>query len=82
MAILTKCHHLFSSLYKQLKPSRKSEQQIIPPSRLPPSPPPSPSPLPQIDRDMGATAQALKHIPRIKFPQRHPKPSGLFIYIY
>ncbi|XP_071730673.1 uncharacterized protein [Rutidosis leptorrhynchoides] len=48
--------------------------QIIPSTRSPPSPPPSQSP--SIDRDMGSAAQALKHIPRIKFPQRHPKPSG------
>ncbi|KAK9275135.1 hypothetical protein L1049_022394 [Liquidambar formosana] len=27
------------------------------------------------DREM-AGAQAMKRIPRIKFPQRHPKPSG------
>ncbi|CAI9094309.1 OLC1v1030027C1 [Oldenlandia corymbosa var. corymbosa] len=25
---------------------------------------------------MGGPAQALKRIPRIKFPPRHPKPSG------
>ncbi|XP_024019451.1 uncharacterized protein LOC21384989 [Morus notabilis] len=25
---------------------------------------------------MGGAAQALKRIPRIKFPQRHPKPTG------
>ncbi|GMN31569.1 hypothetical protein TIFTF001_003319 [Ficus carica] len=25
---------------------------------------------------MGGAAQAMKRIPRIKFPQRHPKPSG------
>nr|XP_043628922.1 formin-like protein 3 [Erigeron canadensis] len=79
MGIMNKCNNLLSSFYKQIKsPSSvsKSRQppQIIPSSRTPPSPPPSPSP--PINRTMGGASQALKHIPRIKFPQRHPKPSS------
>ncbi|KAI3691854.1 hypothetical protein L6452_31656 [Arctium lappa] len=78
MAIITKFHYFFSLFFKQRKPLPKSQPQKVLSLRSPPPPPPpppSPSPPPPIDRDMGA-AQAMKRIPRIKFPQRHPKPSG------
>ncbi|KAL9993279.1 hypothetical protein Hdeb2414_s1054g00976741 [Helianthus debilis subsp. tardiflorus] len=74
MAIETKCRNFFSLFYNQRNPPRKSQPQAIPWSRSS-SPPPPPPPSPPIDRDMGA-AQAMKRIPRIKFPQRHSKPSG------
>ncbi|KAL7594900.1 protein transport protein sec31 [Lactuca sativa] len=70
MAIITKFHHFFSLFYKQRKLPPKSQPQKVP---SPYSPPPSTPP--PINRDMGA-AQAMKRIPRIKFPQRHPAPSG------
>lgn len=51
------------------------------------SPPPFQIPIPKTterereretkrEGEMGGAAQAMKRIPRIKFPQRHPKPSG------
>ncbi|KAI3505297.1 hypothetical protein L1887_27349 [Cichorium endivia] len=71
MAIMTKFHHFFSLFSKQRKLPPASQPQKVP---LAHSPPPT-SPRPPIDRDMGV-AQAMKRIPRIKFPQRHPAPSG------
>ncbi|KAL4565424.1 hypothetical protein LXL04_029518 [Taraxacum kok-saghyz] len=71
MAIITKFNRFLSLFYKQRNLPPKSQPQKVP---LPRSPPPS-TPAPPIDRDMGA-AQAMKRIPRIKFPQRRPAPSG------
>ncbi|XP_076903996.1 uncharacterized protein LOC143559237 [Bidens hawaiensis] len=73
MAVISKCRNFFSLFSKQRKPLPEPQ----PPSSRsppPPSPPPPQQPSP-IDRNMGAS-QALKRIPLIKFPQRHPKPSG------
>ncbi|KAM0005772.1 hypothetical protein Hdeb2414_s0198g00830431 [Helianthus debilis subsp. tardiflorus] len=66
MTILTKCRYILSSFYKQKKPHEV------------PQPQKTPSPPPLTGGDTVASPQAMKRIPLIKFPQRHPKPSGGF----
>ncbi|KAK9059338.1 hypothetical protein SSX86_021958 [Deinandra increscens subsp. villosa] len=74
MAIHTKFRQFFSLFYKERNP-RQPQPQKTPWSHSSSPPPPPPQPQQPIDRDMGA-AHAMKRIPRIKFPQRHSKPSG------
>ncbi|KAJ0859611.1 hypothetical protein HanRHA438_Chr13g0614601 [Helianthus annuus] len=63
MTILTKCRYILSSFYKQKKPHEV------------PQPQKTLSPPPLTGGDTVAS-QAMKRIPLIKFPKRHPKPSG------
>uniref|UniRef100_A0A251SVA6 Uncharacterized protein n=1 Tax=Helianthus annuus TaxID=4232 RepID=A0A251SVA6_HELAN len=65
MTILTKCRYILSSFYKQKKPHEV------------PQPQKTLSPPPLTGGDTVAS-QAMKRIPLIKFPKRHPKPSVRF----